>query len=297
MECEVKGFNYGDINSDSPLYDVMFSALCNTEKDMYMKAWFFVFIYHDNSLCSIMAHNPLVMEFKSIYLYKYMKISNAKFTLKAADPYQICAVYAMYEAPCVMLTGSWGTGKTLLSTAYALSAVDDRKIFISRPPVGINQRYDIGFFKGDKQDKMIEWCQGFLSALYYLYANTRCQQHDNNKVTYDTVRDSVFNNRFEIMPINTVQGLSMLEGDLLIVDEIQLINIDYMSMLLSRPGTGSKLILLGDLKQTYNVVKPSESGLLKLMRLMPNPNIAYVDLRVRHKGELLDVADQLRTLL
>jgi hypothetical protein len=78
----------------------------------------------------------------------------------------------------------------------------------------------------------------------------------------------VFEKKFEVLPLNSIQGLSLLENDLLLVDEIQLISVDYMSMILSRPSKNGKLILLGDLKQTYSIVKPSESGLLKLLRIL-----------------------------
>ena len=57
---------------------------------------------------------------------------------------------------------------------------------------------------------------------------------------------------------------------MLLVDEVQLISVDYMSMILSRPTENGKLIMMGDLAQSYDVVKPSESGLLKLLRALPH---------------------------
>jgi PhoH-like ATPase len=94
--------------------------------------------------------------------------------------------------------------------------------------------------------------------------------------------------------MNSIQGLSLLDEDTLIVDEAQLITIDYMSMILSRPSETGKLILLGDIKQTYSVVKPSESGLLKLLRILPSKYIAYVELQNSYRSPLLEVADKLQ---
>ena len=193
----------------------------------------------------------------------------------------------MNEAPNVVLTGKWGSGKTLLGTAYALTK-SYRKTFITRPPIGINHKYDVGYLPGDKDEKMIGWFAGFLSALYYIYANTRGQ------VNYDHIRDYIFKEKFETMPINAVQGMSLLEDDVFIADEVQLIDIDYLSMLLSRASNGSKLILLGDLKQTYDVVRPSESGLLKLLRALPHKSLAYVELKNSHRSDLLEIADKLQ---
>ena len=75
----------------------------------------------------------------------------------------------------MLITGKWGSGKSLLSSAYALE-FDDKKAFISRPPIGINSKYNIGFVPGDKQEKMSDWLAGFTSALYYIYGNTNGQK-------------------------------------------------------------------------------------------------------------------------
>jgi len=65
-------------------------------------------------------------------------------------------------------------------------------------------------------------------------------------------------------------------------------------MTLSRASKGSKIILLGDLAQTYNVVRPSESGLLKLLRMLPHRSLAYVDLQNHYRNDLLEIADLLQ---
>lgn len=258
-------------------------------RELIQDSWFFVFILHEKKITYIYANNPIKCSLDRIdnkSRYRSMEVE-AGISLKALDEYQICALYALHEAPHVVLTGKWGSGKTLLSTAFAL-ATSLRKIFITRPPVGINHKYDIGFLPGPKEDKLIEWVAGFLSALYYLYANTRGQ------IRYDHVKEHLFKEKFEIIPINAIQGMSILENDIFIVDEVQLIDIDYLSMVLSRASKGSKLILLGDLAQTYGVVRPSESGLLKLLRTLPHKSIAYVELRNSHRSELLEIADKLQ---
>lgn len=257
------------------------------EKNLPKDAWFFIFITGSDKTC-IYANNPLEPVLERIDnkpCYREMNVEGN--TLKALDEYQICALYALNEAPNVVLTGKWGSGKTLLGTAYAL-VNSYRKTFITRPPIGINHKYDIGYLPGDVSTKMEGWFAGFLSALYYLYANTRGQ------IKYDHIKDHIFKEKFEIMPINAIQGMSLLEDDVFIVDEVQLIDIDYLSMILSRASKGSKLILLGDLAQTYGVVRPSESGLLKLLRSLPHRSLAYVELRNSHRSELLEIADKLQ---
>jgi len=65
-------------------------------------------------------------------------------------------------------------------------------------------------------------------------------------------------------------------------------------MILSRPSKNGKLILLGDLKQTYSIVKPSESGLLKLLRILPHHAMAYVNLENSYRSDIIALADKLQ---
>ncbi|RKZ10844.1 hypothetical protein DRQ25_01680 [Candidatus Fermentibacteria bacterium] len=255
-------------------------------------AWFFVFINHGAKEPSIYANNPFKHTLNLINNEKkYRVIDTGGALLKARDHFQVCAIYALREAPHTLITGRWGSGKTLIGTAYTL-AESQKKAFITRPSTGISAKYNLGFEPGDKFDKMVEWCGGFLSALYFLYGTTRDQQASG--VAYDYVRDEIFKQKFELLPINKIQGMSLLNDDIMIVDEVQLIDVNYMSMILSRPSETGKLILLGDLKQTYNVVKPSESGLLKLLRALPHRSIAMVELQNSYRSELLEVADLLQ---
>jgi PhoH-like ATPase len=96
-------------------------------------------------------------------------------------------------------------------------------------------------------------------------------------------------------PLETLQGMSFMEGDLLLLDEAQLCSISILSVILSRFGKGSKLIMTGDVGQVYGVIPPSENGLLKLLRLLPSKSLAYVDLKNNYRSELLELADGLQT--
>ncbi|MEO1941426.1 MAG: PhoH family protein, partial [Campylobacterales bacterium] len=75
-----------------------------------------------------------------------------------------------------------------------------------------------------------------------------------------------------------------------IVDEVQLITPDYMSMILSRMGEGSKLFLLGDLKQTYSTLSQRESGLYRLQQALPHSHLAWVELQKIYRNKLTEIA-------
>ena len=274
----------------------MLSEILNVE--LNPDSWFFVFIQTEIENPLVYANNPIKKFFIRIDHHKQYKqiVCDNNKKIEARDIYQNCAIYALKEAPNVLITGKWGSGKSLLSSAYALE-FDDKKAFISRPPIGINSKYNIGFVPGDKQEKMSDWLAGFTSALYYIYGNTNGQKTfkgGNDNSSYNYVKDQIFNRKFEVLPLNSIQGLSLLENDLLIIDEAQLISVDYMSMILSRPSENGKVVLLGDLKQTYNIVKPSESGLLKLLRILPHRSMAFIDLKNSYRSEIVELADMLQ---
>ena len=286
FECE-KFYNNGEYEKILDFY----SKVLDTELDK--NAWFFIFVQTEEPDPYVYANNPSRNYFIRVdhhTQYRELKCDNGK-VIKARDIYQICAIYALREAPNVLISGKWGSGKSLLTSAYALEDTD-KKSFISRPPIGINSKYDLGFLPGDKEEKMVDWLAGFTSALYYIYGNTSGQT--DGKTSYDYVRDAIFGNKFEVLPLNSIQGLSLLDDDVLLVDEVQLINVDYMSMILSRPTENGKLIMMGDLKQSYSVVKPSESGLLKLLRALPHRAMAYVKLENSYRSDVLELADMLQ---
>jgi PhoH-like ATPase len=90
-----------------------------------------------------------------------------------------------------------------------------------------------------------------------------------------------------------IQGISVLEGEILIVDEVQLVTKEYMSMILSRMSEGSKLFLLGDLHQTYKTIKKEESGLAKLLEVLPHESLAHIDLVHIYRNKLTELAMKL----
>lgn len=286
-------FSYNQIYDEDNYENVLtlFSKFAGKELDE--NSWFFVIIDINKTKPVIYANNPMTHVCERIDNCKqHREVVVDGIVIKARDCYQVCAFYALSNAPHVLITGGWGTGKSILTTAHAL-ANSKKKIFITRPPIGISNKYDIGLLPGDKSEKMMDWLQGFMSALYYIYSNTRSDD-DGKGRTYDYVRDRIFPEKFEIMALNSIQGLSLLDNDTLIVDEAQLITVDYMSMILSRPSETSRLVLLGDIRQTYGTVKPSESGLLKLLRVLPHKHLAYVELHNSYRSPLLEVADKLQ---
>ena len=280
-------FNFYNSYEDTE-YDLLFynTILRDRNKD----SWFFVFFMKDSEIVYVYANNPIDNVFERIDNYpKYREIKTKDFCIEAKDAYQICAIYALSKAPNVLITGKWGSGKSILTTAFAI-ANNKNKSFISRPPVGVDKLYDIGALPGDEMVKLEPWAMGFLSSVYYLFGNTKNQLKEGSLLDY--VKEVLFYNYFELINVNSLQGLSLLD-DYLIIDEVQYCTINLLSMILSRSTTNSKIILTGDLGQSYSI-QPSNSGLLKLLRALPHKCLAYVDLKNSYRSDLIELADVLQ---
>ena len=133
-----------------------------------------------------------------------------------------------------------------------------------------------------------------MSALTSLYGNTRTTKSGKKGASYDYVKEDLSHEKFEFLSMPELHGLSIQEGDIIIVDEAQLLDVEYMSLLISRIGEGAKLVLMGDMGQTVNLLKNSESGLNKLINVLPHESISVVELKeVYRNKKLCELADKL----
>ena len=268
-----------------------------TGRDVSPDSWIFIFLNVAGQSPIIYANNPIKKIIERIdNVPKYRKISIDQHTyINAFDEYQNCAIYAMIEAPNLLLCGSYGSGKSLLTTAYSL-AYSDKKTYLTRPNIGVDYRLQLGYLPGGLDDKLFQWQTGVMSSLYYIYSDTKGQISTKMQggSTYDFVKDAIFKKYFEMMSLETIQGVSFLKSDLVLLDEVQLCSISILSTILSRFGNGSKLIMTGDPKQAYGAIQPAESGLLKTLRILPHKSMAYVELKYNYRSDLIEIADMLQ---
>ena len=277
-----ENFEYGHFRGENRDLASFFDYIYN-KFNIKLNPWDFV-VTKDDARELAYCYNPLknvIERIDNLFLTSKIRLKDAGI-VEPKDIYQKMAVYGMSEADATLITGSFGSGKTLIATAMALSQTN-KKIFITRPPIGISSAYDIGFMPGDKDEKMLHWAGGFVSALNFIYKK-------NPKINYDYIKNALFFEKFELIPLNMIQGVSILEGEILIVDEVQLVTKEYMSMILSRMSEGSKLFLLGDLKQTYKTISKEDSGLYKLLQIIPHESLCHVDLQNIYRNKLTELA-------
>lgn len=137
----------------------------------------------------------------------------------------------------VFILGPAGTGKTYVTATYAadlytLNKID--KIVITRPMVSVGK--ELGFLKGDLQEKTMPWALPVLDVL---------EKHLGKGV----VETAIKNGNIEMAPLALMRGRSF-ENAFIIVDETQNITTHELKMLLTRVGEGSTIVLNGDVQQS-----------------------------------------------
>ena len=164
----------------------------------------------------------------------------------------------------VFVLGPAGTGKTYVTATYAAkqySAKQIDKIVITRPHVAVGK--ELGFLKGDLQEKTMPWALPVLDVL---------EKH----LGKGTVETAIKLGNIEMAPLALMRGRSF-EQAFIIVDETQNITTHELKMLLTRVGEGSTIVLNGDVQQSDLKEADGLSKVIHLAKkhLLPVPIIEF----------------------
>nr|MDP2191441.1 PhoH family protein [Rhodoferax sp.] len=149
------------------------------------------------------------------------------------------------EIDFVTLTGTAGTGKTLMALASGLTQVlDDRRyteIIMTRATVSVGE--DIGFLPGTEEEKMGPWMGALDDNLEVLGKTDTSAGEWGRAATSELIRS-----RIKIKSMNFMRGRTFL-NKYVIIDEAQNLTPKQMKTLITRAGPGTKIICMGNLAQ------------------------------------------------
>ena len=158
-----------------------------------------------------------------------------------------------------ILVGPAGSGKTLLALAYGLHAILEEKRFSklivarSTPPIA----EDIGFLPGTEEEKMAPWLAAFDDNLEVLHGS---DESTPGSVQYVKERANI-----QFKSLNFMRGRS-LNNAYIIIDEAQGLTQFQLKSIVTRVGSNSKIVILGNLAQIDNkYITPLTSGLTYLV--------------------------------
>ncbi|MGH3658675.1 MAG: PhoH family protein, partial [Micromonosporaceae bacterium] len=177
----------------------------------------------------------------------------------------------------VSLGGRAGTGKSALALCAGLDAVLERrnhkKVIVFRPLYAVGGQ-ELGYLPGGESDKMAPWAQAVYDTL--------------GAVVSDTVIEEVLDRgMLEVLPLTHIRGRSLHDA-FVIVDEAQSLERGVLLTVLSRIGTGSRVVLTHDVAQRDNLRVGRHDGVTAVIEaLKGHPLFAHITL---HRSERSPIA-------
>ena len=173
------------------------------------------------------------------------------------DAAQRCFFDALNRFSCVIGLGLAGSGKTFMSTAYALHKMfrEDKKIVMIKPTYLIGGKSNaIAAVKGDVREKLAPYITSFTAHITNIMGDHGAM----------FIEDWEARGQLEFAAVELVRGRHF-ENSVVIVDEAQNLSVHELLSLVSRVADSSQLILLGDSQQIDTGARWAETGLCQFI--------------------------------
>ena len=152
--------------------------------------------------------------------------------------------------------GPAGTGKTYLAVAMAVNAFRAQqvnRIILTRPAVEAGEK--LGFLPGDLQQKVDPYLRPLYDGLFDMLGAE----------TFERLTEKQL---IEVAPLAYMRGRT-LDDSFIILDEAQNTTPEQMKMFLTRMGTGSRVVVTGDVTQ-IDLPDRTRSGLVDALQVLRN---------------------------
>ena len=157
--------------------------------------------------------------------------------LEPRNEAQARCITMLENSRLAVVTGPAGTGKTFLAMSIACEMLEAgliERIILTRPMVGCDE--DLGFLPGTEWEKFKAWIGPGLEVLEGKLGSKKVESY----VQYKKIIGA---------PLMMMRG-STFRNSVVVLDEAQNSTKGQMQMFLTRLGEGSKVLVLGDLRQS-----------------------------------------------
>ena len=227
-----------------------------------------------------------------LYFYDIGKgkaLNKKVWGLKSINIGQAMAIDALTdnEIDIVIVLGPAGGGKSLLAVAAGLEQTLEKrkfdKVVITRSQD--SQFADIGFLPGTLEEKIGPSLGCVQDALEFL--------HKDDKDSFESIKHIKERGIVKYEALNFIRGRSY-KDTLLVIDEAQNLTPQMMKTICTRLGTGSKLVIMGNLAQIDNqYITEFSSGLTYLVEKFKGwDGCAIVQLQATVRSRLAEFAEQ-----
>ena len=203
-------------------------------------------------------------------------------TMKPRNEHQELAFDMLKDSTITvkLITGTWGTGKTMALVVAALEAVgrgEFEKIIWVRNNVQVKDTDQIGALPGEAYDKMLPYLGPFCD-------------HVGGEAG---VQMLIQNNQLEVIPLGFLRGRN-IANSIIICSEAENLTKEHIQLLLGRVAEGSALWLDGDVRQRDRVAFEKSKGLETMIdKLKGEELFGYVHLVKSERSATARLADKL----
>jgi PhoH-like ATPase len=245
------------------------------------------------------------------------------YGLKGRNAEQHMAIDLLMDPniPIVALAGHAGTGKTLLALAtglaqtvgeefFFMSGCNDKfgnqkkarprasgslyeRMVIYRPLYSVGHQ-DIGFLPGDVDEKLGPWMEAVTDAMVALSSEDE-EPNEGYRISYETAKEKLEGlkaaQKLSLDAITFLRGRS-LQRHFLVIDEAQNFELNDLKTVLTRVGTGTKIVFVGDTTQIDNPYASAHSNAIAYLceRFAGQRLFGHLVLRCGQRSEIADLA-------
>lgn len=242
----------------------------------------------ENEYLIITDKNDEVIDFGVKKGNKILKVGFSKLGDRATDiikprnPEQYCAFHMLKDqkTPIKLITGRFGTGKSLACIAAALEMVNkgyfDNITFI-RNNVQVKDTDKLGALPGEMSDKYLPYVMPFAD-------------HVGNE---DGVQQLVEERKLKVVPLAFLRGRS-IRNSIIYSMESENLTKEHIQLIMGRVDRGSELWMDGDIKQRDKTSFERSQGLETMInRLKGNSLFGYIHLEKSERSKIASLADLL----
>lgn len=183
----------------------------------------------------------------------------------------------------VSMSGSGGTGKSMLALAAGLESVLERrthkKIVVFRPLYAVGGQ-ELGFLPGSESEKMNPWAAAVFDALSAFASK-------------NVIEDVIDREIIEVLPLTHIRGRTFTDS-IIIIDEAQNLERNVLLTALSRTGENTRVFISSDVAQRDNLRVGRHDGIAAVVEKLKGEELfAHIKLTRSERSQVAEMVTRL----
>jgi PhoH-like ATPase len=183
----------------------------------------------------------------------------------------------------VSMSGSGGTGKSMLALAAGLDSVLEqrthKKIVVFRPLFAVGGQ-ELGFLPGSEAEKMNPWAAAVYDALSAFASK-------------NAIEDVMDRGIIEVLPLTHIRGRTFTDT-IIIVDEAQNLERNVLLTALSRTGDNTRVFISSDVAQRDNLRVGRHDGIASVVEKLKGEELfAHIKLTRSERSRVAEMVTRL----